>query len=440
MIVGIYRNEKMREENWRTPSLEGVSLESNLKMDENPQYEIKRILKENLGHLRINDRFVKDVDYFVNSYIHRDEEHTNFFGGNLTGVNKITFSSDDRNELCIDILDVDETEIRRQVKKLSHIGSDWVRGTDGTNLSLLYALHLVHNSSLKDTVKEKTAVNLLIILQCKFLSSLLYGYFKYPVSEKLATAVYETLSKKFYIKKYGTWYRVLKVRAESIYKDEHQHRTVIESFESDARIQYMITDIQTRIKNMILNIYEVTMDLHQKGVGIGVTNALIDNGEKIEVKDIERHFDEYLNYILRTSQEPRSLIKIELVEIVSASITTMPEKLLYDVLNVISDMSRVHDKNLEEMIRELVIYTFDYFRNNKRSIKDLNNIGQLVVTFKSLITASKTNSTSVLKLRDYFDKLVKKNIKSKNPQTVAGVRTGIMLYFILRTITMNHYG
>ena len=416
-------------------SLEGLNDD-----DEN-YFDIQPILEREMGGLKINERLVKDIEWWLNSYIHRNEEQTNFFGGNLTGVNRIVFTNDDRNSLAIDLFDVDESQIKRDVRRLPHIGDNWVRATDGLNLSLVYLCHRIHNNdTLKPQIKTKAIVLLLIILQCKFLSSLLYAYFKYPVSEKLATAVYEALSKKFYIKKYGTWYGILEARALDIYSPESPHYDTIVNFGPDKKIVYIITDTQTRIKSMILNIYEVTMRLHQKGIGIGSVAAMRVGEDKIEVRDVEKHFDNYLNYINKTIQEPRAFIKPELITIISDSITTMPEKLLYDVLNVISVQSQQNDRVLDEHIRDILIYMFDYFRTNRRDIKDLNNLGNLVITFKSLFTASKTNSTTVLKLRDYFDTLVKKNIKSSNPQTIAGVRTGIILYVVLRTLTMNHYG
>lgn len=401
--------------------------------------DIKRILHEHMSHVKIDSNLVRDIEYFLKSFVNRNEEHINFFGSNLTGVNKITFSTEDRNQLCVDLLGVDEFLIKKQIKALPHIGDNWIRGTDGLNLSLLYLCHQIHNSKLSDKDKQKTIVNCLIILQIKFLSSLLHGYFKYPVSEKLALAVYDALSRRFYIKKYGTWFKILEARAINIYTKGEIHFPVIESFEPDAKIQYMITDIQTRIKAMILAIYDVTVRLKDKGVGLSSQAMLVEQYGKIEVRDIEKNFNTYLIYIQDTMQDERAFIKPELIEIISDSITTMPAKLLSDLLIVISRMAKEDDKKLNEMTREIMIYLFDYLRANKRKADDLSNLGNLIIALKQLFTASKTNNSGVFKLRDYFDNLVKKNIKNKNPATITGVRTGIVLYIILRTLTKNHY-
>lgn len=415
-----------------------ISMEKKLlKMDETSNRDIKTILADVMSQVKITDSLVRDIDYYVNSYINKNEEHVGFFGSNLTGVSRIVFDSDDRNSWAIEILDIDELEIKTRVRALAHIGKDWVRGTDGVNLSLIYTMHLIHHSTLSNSSKRKAITNCLVILQVKFLSSLLYGYFKYPVSEKLALAVYDALSRKFYIKKYGTWLAILQARAESIY--DHDHKTTIATFETDERIQYMITDIQTRIKSMILNIYSVTMQLNAKGIGVSSKSMMQEMEGQLEVKAIERDFDTYLNYIQEVIQEPRAFIKDDLANIISDSITTMPIKLLYDVLLAISEKAQLDDKKLSEKTEDILIYTFDHFRENKRSVADLSNLGKLVITLKSLFTASKTNSKTVIELRDYFDKIVKANIKSRNPATIAGVRTGVVLYIILRTLTKNYY-
>ncbi len=403
-------------------------------------FEIKKIMQEEMQHIRIDNKLAKDIRYYLKGFINRNEEHVNFFGGNLTGVNKITFSSEDRNFWLVDLLNLDDKVVKNRVRQLDHIGDNWVRGTDAVNLGILYLIHLLHHSKLDEKTKREAILNCLVVIQIKFLSSLLHGYFSYPCSEALALAVYEELSRKFYIKKYGTWLAILEARANDIYTKGEIHYKTIETFESDEDIQYFITDTQTRIKSMILNIFEVTMRLKDKGVGMNKSNMLVVQFGKIEVRDIERHFDEYLTYLNNTMQEPRAFIKAELIEIITDSITTMPGKLLNDCLLVMSTLAQNDDRKLQEHTRETLIYLFDFLKKNKRDVEDLSNLGNLILQLKAVFTASKTNSSTVIKLRDYFDSLVKKNIKNKNPATISGIRTGIVLYLMIRALTKHHYG
>src|SRR5699024_829780 len=175
---------------------------------------------------------------------------------------------------------------------------------------------------------------------------------------------------------------------------------------------------QTRIKSMILNIYDVTMKLNAKGVGVSSTSMMVKMEDSLEIRSIERDFDNYLGYLNQIMQEPRAFIKDEIVDIISDSITTMPKQLLYDLLLVVSEKAQTDDKKLNEKTKDILIYTFDHFRENKRSIENLSDLGKLVITLKSLFTATKTNSSTVIDLREYFDKMVKAHIKSRNPATI----------------------
>ena len=44
-----------------------------------------------------------------------------------------------------------------------------------------------------------------------------------------------------------------------------------------------------------------------------------------------------------------------------------------------------------------------------------------------------------MRMRTQGEAIVKKAIKSRNPSVVASVRTGVMLYLVLRTFAMQHY-
>lgn len=434
-LVGLYGSQyRFDDIEYEVPTLEA---DTTLAMDKTGNHAIKDILDKEMAHLRITQNLVRELENYSERLMSKDDDHISFFGGNLTGVHKIVYTTDDRNTLAIDLLTIDEHSIRKQVRALEHIGSDWVRGTDGINLALLYVSYRLDNSSLSESLKRRGIMACLMILQFKLLSSMMNNYFKYPVSEKLALAVYNDLSRKFFIKKYRTWRAVLELRAQTIY--DKDHTKTIHTYVTDERLQYVISDVQVRLKTMILNIYEVTMRLHASGSTIGSTGMLMQIENNIEVKDFERDFEIYYKYIIDTMGEYNAFVKKELVGVIVDSITTMPEKQFYDVIGVVVELAQKHDPKLESMVREIIIYTFEYLKSNSRSIRDTRNLETLLISLKGLFTASKTNHPTVLMLRDYFDKLVKKSITSKNPATIAGVRTGIILYIILRTISMNAY-
>ncbi|MNR52451.1 hypothetical protein D3C85_1723040 [compost metagenome] len=53
--------------------------------------------------------------------------------------------------------------------------------------------------------------------------------------------------------------------------------------------------------------------------------------------------------------------------------------------------------------------------------------------------ASRMVDPTLLKMRDLADTIVNKSSTSKNKAMQASLRTGLQLYIVLRTFTMNYY-
>ena len=53
--------------------------------------------------------------------------------------------------------------------------------------------------------------------------------------------------------------------------------------------------------------------------------------------------------------------------------------------------------------------------------------------------ASRSTDEDLMMLREYGEKIVKVGTSTKNPTIIAAVRTGLLLYIVLRGFTMHHY-
>lgn len=398
------------------------------------------IMKKHCDHIVLNQNLNKKLADYVKWFMNMNDEHVAFLGANLTGVNKIRFTTDARLQLTEEILTIDESAIRQEVRALAHIGANWVRGTDGLNLTLLYLVHRLNNdTTLSSSIRYKMQVNLLLILQYKFLSSILVHYFKYPVKPEVAIAVYQVLSGKYLIKKYGTWQALLEARCYDILVADSTHRKTIKTFKPDDKIQYLITDPQTRLKSMIQNIYAVTIEIIESDQKVGVLSNFVDVDGDLKLRDIERKQNDYLLYIKKIAGNKSEFIKEDLVTIIDSSITTMPKKLFYDVLIYTSEQMRAKDAKVNELFEEIIIHCFSYFSHNKDTINSINDLSNVVKVMKDLYTAGKTSNESILKSRKIADKIIRKSVKTKSAATEAGLRNGLILYILLRAITKSHY-
>lgn len=402
---------------------------------------IKDIMARNCSHWKLDKKLAKQLSDFVKYFINRNEDHVNFFGGNLTGVHIIKFTTAERFRMTEEILEIDDLQIQEEVRQLDHIGETWVRGTDGLNLALLYLVHLLANDNkLSSKERYDMQVNALLILQYKFLSSIISSWFKFPVSEEIALATYQSLNGKYSIKKHGNWQALLLNRCRNILIEEKTHLDTIASFQPDDKVQYMITDIQGRLKQLILNIYEITVRIKDAGDAIGTQSSHIELDGEMTLRDITRKQVDYLNYLRKVAPEPREFIKEDLVDVIDVSITTMPKKLLVDALLEFSTDIKTRNSNANVLAEEVIFFCFNYFAENRNVITDTRDYSRVIKTMKDLYNAGKSNTPAILKARKVSEKICKKVVKTNNPATLAGVRTGLILYILLRTLTKEHYG
>jgi hypothetical protein len=94
---------------------------------------------------------------------------------------------------------------------------------------------------------------------------------------------------------------------------------------------------------------------------------------------------------------------------------------------------------IEEIIDDTLLHTFDYISTNKNLNIHPNDLAGLISKLKAVFMSSRSTDPSLLKIRANIETIVIKAIRSKNPSIIASVRTGVMLYLILRAFTMRHY-
>lgn len=404
------------------------------------QNDIKRVMEKHTQHWKLDRKLAKDLETFKRSFINLNEDHVGFFGSNLTGAHRVRFGIEERMILTEDILEVDDLQIQKDVRAIEHIGSQWVRGTDGLNLSLIYLVHrLAVDTKLSSSVRFDMQMNALLILHYKLLSSILTHWFKYLVKTDTALAVYQSLSGKYSIKKFGTWQALLEQRCKDMLVGQDTHLQTIRTFEPDDKVQYLITDPQTRLKSLIINIYGVTMTVIEQGGGVGNASAFIEIDGDLKLKDITRLQNDYLNYIKKVSQEPADFIKQDIVDVIDSSITTLSKKQLYDVLLHHSEMSKIINSDANILMEEIIFNCFGYFSENPDVVGDLKDFANILKVVKDLYTAGKSTNPSILKSRKLGERISKKAVTTNSAVTISALRTGLILYILLRALTKDYY-
>lgn len=406
---------------------------------------IKEAFEQVLGKLPIDGGLVRSVHRYQADFINKNKEHTEFFGGNLTGVHVVRFLDSDRARWFEDVLDnVDSEELRERLHVIpALIGENGVFHISGDvmNLSCAWLLHRLHsNNSLSATQRRAAMIDVLLALQFKFLTSLLFHYYRYPADRAVAEATYAQLTNKYSLKVYGSWIGVLKARSEDIISSTSIHYDAIAKMDSDKAVVNMINDIQGRLRDMLKNITRVHMQSHHDGTKITSTSSIIEHDGVEILKDSSKSQATYIRYIKSVIGDKNSFIREELLKVVAGVMPSAPPKHVRSVLEYLSkNYLKANSDEVTKLIDDTLIHSFAYLAESRSSMRSGVDLPTLLMRLRGVYTSSRSTDPDLLALRQAMEALVRKAIDTKTDSVVASVRTAALLYLVARTYTMRHY-
>lgn len=399
---------------------------------------IKSVFDETCKNVKADMTLSKRIHKYAASFRNKNADHVEFFGGNLLGVHPVRFKTSDKFEWFDDVLSIDDELVKSQIIQLPTIDPEWVRGTDTMNLSCVWLTHKFFNSTLNQKEKEKAMLDCLMVFHYKLITSLMAHNFKYQADPDVALAVYSALSKKYALKQYGSWQAMLEARCKDIIAKDSIHYKTIKDFNDDGEIQYMITDVQGRLRAIVKKLWAVFAEVRAQDAKILTTSGKIEIDGAMVVRDMSRNFTPYKRYIHEVVNDHSRFIKPELVEVIGNAMHTMPEKLLGDALKYLVEHYH-NDKNVIPYLDEVLEHAFDFLHAEQTAFMRNSDIATLVSKLRAVYMSSRSTDPSLLRMRELSEQIVKKAVKSKNTTVIASVRTGLSLYVVLRTFAMQHY-
>lgn len=390
------------------------------------------------GTVQPTQRLAKAISSFLVQLQTANDDHINFFGGNLLGTDRIRFLDTDRAKWFDDILQIDEDYLRECVHSVPYIDKEWKVGADVFNLSCVWVLHQFYTSPhARDPIIHQAMVDTLVILQFRFITSIYSQYFPRLVDKAAAEATYAAFTLKFNIKRMGSWGEILRERAESFINHESPHIGALKTFQPDEKVVYVVTDMQTRTRKTIKDQYKVLDKVRSGNLRIQTTSSTLTiDGDKI-IKDHVNTFNTAKQYLLDVSGNEASFIKKPLVDVVLNLMTTTSEHAFIETLRMIChEPVGSFREEVEWMMEHTLIHAFDYIAKNRIRF---NDVGIILVKLRAIYMSSKSTDPILLELRERIEKYVKANTHLKSPAALASVRTAIMLYFLLRAISSHQY-
>ena len=399
---------------------------------------IRAVFDDLCKHVVFDQKLLQKVIQLEQGFVTCNQSHMDFFNGHLTGHVRVVFMTNpDYNRLFDDILETDEAQIESHLRTVGSINYNHKVASNTFNIAAIWMCYKFMSSPhLSEKQRLEGAVRTCQYLQYKFLTSRLQRHFKYPASEDSARATYAAMSMKFGVKKYGSWWMSLRNRAEKAVQREGIHE-VMRNFLPDKAVLEAIADLQGRIRSILKKIYGLHKEVRATGESIVMSSSTVEIDGEVILREKTGGVRVYTDYVIGCMADKNNFIRPELVEIVTNTMNTISPDMLEKSLQWVS--THCMDPEVVQLMHGIMEHVFKYFEANHHLLMNKGALPLLIGKLKNVYRGSRTDEPLLLDLRYRVEAMVAKSTGSKNQTAVCAVRTGFMLYVILRALTMHHY-
>lgn len=403
--------------------------------------QIKAAMQKACPDLKADNKLALALRRFRLSFMTKNAEHATFFGGNLTGVQVVRFTAKDRDEFFVDVCGVDEYDLEEKLAECPAINKDWIVSSDTLNNLCMWIIHLYLNSTtVTPNTRQAAILDAGLILHYRFLTSMLYRFFPYPVDLDLAQSVYAAMSNKFSIKQFGSWQKVLENRCSKLVEKESIHYNTLLNYVNDAKIIYLMNDTQGRIKDTVKNIVGLFNEVRKSNSRVRTSSLVLEQDGDSILLDKTKGLQKYTTYMHSIASDEASFVKNDIVDIISKVVPTAPSQLLVKVLQWCSKNYNYSNKDIvKTVIDKTLLHSFAYLDDNRNVYKRSTDLPKLISKLKGVYSSSRSTDPTLLQLRDYAESLVKSTGYTKNTALIASLRNALLLYIVIRAFTMAHY-
>ena len=380
------------------------------------------------------------------------KDHPLVLNSPYPGVNKISFTTHDRGML-FDILGIYEIDVNAMVKNIPSINNEFRVQSDAFNLICIYTVHLILKSKLSRKDKEQGAIAVLLYWQYRFFSSIVTRYYKHGAHSDIMQQVIEDLSLKFDIKKYGTWKKVFRLKAETLLDSKSLHGKTLIEFNIDKDILYTITDVQTRLRSQLKKITARYYELKETSdtfIQTTSSTTVID-GARI-LKEQSAGFESISNHIYMKMLHKQAFLNPKYVEIILATQKTINKGIVNRILIAMSDIAvyqqeqGIDNKLIKRrdgteiyegmalLISKLVRVIYDNIITDKSV--NINNRLEIYFATKNLFSTHRTNNDLLNNTKSSIQYFTTHNRITKRENTISSLNISVALYICLMSFNM----
>ena len=417
----------------------GIALEAAAPI-KNKEITLKQVFDEIFEGYRFDSNFMKKVNHYQVKFINRNQDHLEFFGGNLLGVQVIRFKDSDVTKFFEEVFDLDFDEVRSKVRTVTTINHTFKIAGDVFNLTLSYLLHRSLTSEyLDETKRHRAAMDVALIFFYRSICAVHSCYIKYPFDAKVAQEAYSRLSGKFLIKQLGSWHEVMLYRAHALTDRSSIHRKSIMSYTDDTNTVYVIEDSQGRIKDLIKNYAIELYKVHEEGASLATTSStMIDMDGEETTRDKIGSAESKVQHIRNLINDKNAFINDSYISVIAKTNSNTSARIIKSTLGWLVDNYSVtkFNKDIDEFISKVVIQSL-YMIETSIPVNKRRDTPYILKTIKDLYLSTRTTDSEVIRIRELGDKIVKTANGRVSSSLALSTRTSIILYVTLRMMALG---
>jgi hypothetical protein len=363
------------------------------------------------------------------------------------GVVGIKFTQIDR-DLFFSVINIPEDAIKAVVREVEVIDDSWVVLNDPFNQVTIWLVHRILNSNLNKVDIERGTLALFKLMHYRFFTSIVSNSFKHGADQGTMEKVINGLSNKFDIVQYKTWKGAIEAQCVDLLDPKSIHFDTLQSYNDDKKINYVITDTQTRLRSKIRLIAELYYRAKEEGEAIG-SYGHVDtiDGEKV-ISSSSNVMDVMITSMLVDCQNVNRLIDNELIYAICKKSPHVQEDALKRILTIFADLGKLQMESGEFYAKKKPRGEEEYYIGVGLIVTELlqktyrlcyldrvnmNSKFEILQKVSNIYTSSRIANEDVWVIKRSIYNFVLSCGESKRDATNASITIAIILYLMIRS-------
>ena len=382
------------------------------------------------------DKELSDVMIkFLNGFTTKNSDHVSFFGGVQLGVQVVRFTQADRVLWLEEYLEIDDPkEMRDQIVELDDIDKNRFVSTDIVNLSFIWILHrlTVTKENIKNLDDARYAAMRMALY--KHLTAGIKKRFPHPANPLIALSLYESLDNRSDLKQQGSWSGMVVKKSGTFIEKGSVFTDVIEKMNNNRRVVEFANEIYGSINKMLTLLTSEFHIIHKAQSQIKADSKIGTIDGKTVIKDYISKPKATVDEMVSITRDRNSFIKNELITSV-VNLTTVSNSSLEKTLMYFSE-NFLAGKLHKDLQRDIILFMISAVNNNKIDVEGIPSIVRLVA---NVFRGSRTESREVKGIKEDLAKVTSKALPDSKSNIQDSARIGLLLYVILRTLTIKTF-